>query len=202
MKEKLLTSGQVAEICQVSVPTVLNWIHSDFLPSYKTAGGHNRISPFGLLRFLSNRKMYIPDELYGISGVEPGTFSETNAVEKPIAVVADDDRTVRMLMRDVLESVNYIVIEAEDGLQACLQVGLQRPQLLILDILMPQMDGVQVVQAIRQQAELARTRIIVITGALDTEISKKLHDLGVNQILEKPISITEFVRLAGIRNIT
>lgn len=198
MQEKLLTSGQVAEICQVSVPTVLNWINSGFLPSYKTAGGHNRISPLGLLRFLSQRNMFIPDDLYELAGVQPEQFEAEGQHEKPVAIVADDDATIRSLIRDVLDSVNYMVVEVKDGLEACLQMGLLRPDLLILDLLMPEMDGLQVVQTIRRQEELNRTRIIVISGALTEEMRNELKEAGIEHVLQKPVPITEFIRLAGL----
>jgi len=198
MQEKLLTSGQVAEICQVSVPTVLNWINSSFLPSYKTAGGHNRISPLGLLRFLSERNMFIPDDLYEMANVEPGSIRSGDSGRKPVAIVADDDAVVRSLIREVLDSVNYMVVEVQDGLEACLQLGLLRPELLILDLLMPQMDGLQVVQTIRKQPELQDTRVIVISGNLTDEARSELESAGIEHILQKPVPITEFIRLAGL----
>jgi CheY-like chemotaxis protein len=198
MQEKLLTSGQVAEICQVSVPTVLNWINSSFLPSYKTAGGHNRISPLGLLRFLSERNMFIADELYEIAGVDPDSVQANGRPQKPVAIVADDDPTIRSLIRDVLDSVDYMVVEVQDGLEACLQMGLLRPDLLILDLLMPQMDGLQVLHTIRRQPELEKTRIIVISGNLTDEAREELEELGIEHVLQKPVPITEFIRLAGL----
>jgi excisionase family DNA binding protein len=198
MQEKLLTSGQVAEICQVSVPTVLNWINSGFLPSYKTAGGHNRISPLGLLRFLTERSMFIPEDLYEMAGVDRGTYQSGNHRHKPVAIIADDDAIVRSLIREVLDSVNYVVVEVNDGLEACLQMGLLRPELLILDLFMPQMDGLQVVQTIRKQPELQTTRIIVISGHLDEDTRRELESAGIEHILEKPVPITEFIRLAGL----
>ncbi len=198
MQEKLLTSGQVAEICQVSVPTVLNWINSSFLPSYKTAGGHNRISPLGLLRFLSERNMFIPDDLYEMANVEPGSIRSGESGRKPVAIVADDDAVVRSLIREVLDSVHYMVVEVKDGLEACLQLGLLRPELLILDLLMPQMDGLQVIQTIRKQPELQDTRVIVISGNLTDEARRELEAAGIEHILQKPVPITEFIRLAGL----
>lgn len=200
MKEKLLTSGQVAEICQVSVPTVLNWINTDLLPSYKTAGGHNRISPLGLLRFLSQRNMFVPNELFNLAGVNPEAFTSSDNSTKPVAIVADDDPSVRSLIKDVLETVNYVVVEVKDGLEACLQLGMLRPDLLILDILMPEMDGLQVIQTIKKQQELEKTRIIIISGALDDDLIGKLRSHNIEHILQKPVPITEFIRLAGITN--
>ncbi|MHC4870921.1 MAG: response regulator [Planctomycetota bacterium] len=198
MKEKLLTSGHVAEICQVSVPTVLNWIKTDLLPSYKTAGGHNRISPLGLLRFLSQRNMFVPQELYNIAGVNADAFSSADDSTKPVAIVADDDESVRSLIRDVLETVNYIVVEVKDGLEACLQMGLLRPDLLILDILMPEMDGLQVINTIKKQKEFDTTNIIIVSGALDDQLISELKENNIKHIMQKPVPITEFIRIAGL----
>ncbi len=198
MQEKLLTSGQAAEICQVSVPTVLNWINSGFLPSYKTAGRHNRISPLGLLRFLSGRDMFIPEQLYKLAGVEASEFESKDKRNRPVAIVADDDETVRFLLKEVLDSVNYMVVEVQDGLEACLQMGLLRPELLILDLLMPRMDGLQVLQTIHKQPEIENTRVIVISGNLNDEYRRELEILGIEHVLEKPIPITEFIRIAGL----
>ncbi|MBN1257610.1 MAG: response regulator [Planctomycetes bacterium] len=196
MQEKLLTSGKVAKLCQVSVPTVLNWINSGFLPSYKTAGGHNRISPLGLLRFLTENSMFIPSELYGLSGVEPEELTSEGNQKKSVAIVADDEEVVRDLLHEVLTGINYVVVDVQDGLEACLQMGLLRPELLILDLLMPRMDGLQVIQTIRKQPELNNTRIIVVSGHITDDARRALEDAGIKHIMEKPISISEFVRIS------
>ncbi|MFH0911456.1 MAG: response regulator [Planctomycetota bacterium] len=195
-KEKLLTSGKAAKLCQVSVPSVLNWINLGLLPSFKTAGGHNRISPLSLLRFLSSRNMFIPDELYELAGITEDKFNKISGIERPVALVADDDEAICLLLRELLESIGFLVVDVQSGLESCIQMGLLRPHLLMLDILMPGMNGIQVLQTIRQQPELQKTKIVVISGALDEGLYQELQQIGVKHILQKPLPVSEILRLA------
>jgi len=142
--------------------------------------------------------MFVPEDLYQIVGVKPEEFNMKDSKQKPVAIVADDDQTLRSLLRDVLEGGDYMVVEVEDGLNACLQLGLLRPELLILDILMPEMDGLQVLQTIIKQPDLQSTKIIVVSGVIDDALRKQLQDLGVEHIMQKPVRIMEFVRVADI----
>ena len=68
----------------------------------------------------------------------------------------DDDPIVRSLMRDALEDEGFSVVEAEDGVEACRVCEERLPVLLVVDVVMPQMDGVQTLRAIRELDAAAR----------------------------------------------
>lgn len=107
-------------------------------------------------------------------------------------VVADDEPVVRQVIKQVLQSEGYEVIEAENGKEAVERVIDEKPHLLILDVRMPVMDGMQACHLIRQLEEPMRSVPIVILTAVDTTLGRRISsELGAELYLTKPISPRE-----------
>ncbi len=108
----------------------------------------------------------------------------------PLALIADDDGTVRTIMREVLEQAGFRVEEAADGQTALDQFEQLSPDVVLLDVEMPQMDGYTVCKRIRAQESLRATPIFVITGRDDPQSIQHAYEIGATDFLSKPISWT------------
>ncbi|HID07105.1 MAG TPA: response regulator [Armatimonadetes bacterium] len=104
-------------------------------------------------------------------------------------IIADDEPVVREVVKQVLQAEGYEVIEAENGQEAVEQVGKLNPDLVILDVRMPVLDGMQACRLIRQMDEPVRNVPIIILTAVDTSLGRRLGaEWGADLYLVKPIS--------------
>ena len=109
---------------------------------------------------------------------------------KYIILVADDEAEIRSLLKLYLENEGYEVFEAEDGAQAIVLIGEKKPDLCILDIMMPEVDGYQVLKKIREDSNIP----VMILSAKDADSEKILGlNLGADDYLAKPFNPLEAV---------
>ncbi len=112
--------------------------------------------------------------------------------KKAKILVVDDDKMIRDLLRTCLRALpEYEIVEADDGLEGSLLIGTERPELLILDIFMPGMDGLELYQVIRRNPELANMKVLFMTGYSDDRRLEEIARLGGAEILYKPLDIKE-----------
>src|SRR5689334_15452776 len=93
---------------------------------------------------------------------------DSQAISRPVVLVVDDEPITRLLAGEALEGVGLVVVEAEDGIRAVEAYRHVRPALVLLDLLMPHMDGVSACAELRRLPEEERTPILIMTG-LDDE---------------------------------
>ena len=110
--------------------------------------------------------------------------------EYPLVLVVDDDDTVRLLMRAALEKAQFRVIEAENGAIAIRMFGHFRPDIVLLDIFMPGMDGFSVLSELRRSAGGEVIPILIVTGLDDIASIIKAFDMGATDFITKPINWT------------
>ncbi|MTV41713.1 putative bifunctional diguanylate cyclase/phosphodiesterase [Duganella radicis] len=103
-------------------------------------------------------------------------------------LVADDDPTMRLLMLEMLAQVGLDGIEAEDGLQAVASFQSATPDLVLLDVDMPGMDGFSVCRAIRKLETTASVPIIMVTGGDELESVTRAYEAGATDFVSKPIN--------------
>lgn len=103
-------------------------------------------------------------------------------------LVAEDDKIIRRLARHILERAGFEVDEAADGLEALAQIEKKKPDLLLLDIMMPHMNGYDVCTTLREQEETADLPIVIITAKTEKHAIQKGIDAGANRYLTKPLS--------------
>lgn len=109
--------------------------------------------------------------------------------KKSTIVVADDDADLRSLIRFSLEAANYRVIEAADGFECLHQIIFQRPEALVMDVVMPEMDGVELVQRLRRNAQFRSLPIVAISGyGVDDPRIQELVKGGEVVMLSKPFT--------------
>ena len=179
--EKVYTPLEVARLISVHVKSVSNWIRQGILQSYRTPGGHNRIPRGALVRFLNVQKMPLPEALMGGS-------------RRRILVVDDDPivgEVVSSALRDRREE--YEVTAVHNGIEALLEIGRRAPDLVILDIFMPELNGFAVCRQIKGNPERSHLRILSLSGKLEPGVREKILACGADGFLLKPIEVDELL---------
>lgn len=177
--EDTLTVYKASQLCKVSSKSIINWIEAGHIKAYKTVGGHRRIKRDDLETFMKRQGIPIPDE-------EPANE------RKRILVVDDDPIIVETIVQALEEDVfDYEVISAADGFEAGLQVNHFRPDLLILDIMMPDIKGNEVCRKIKSNPETRNTKIIVLSAYLDDDKFKEMKDHGADMCFSKPLPLPQ-----------
>jgi diguanylate cyclase (GGDEF)-like protein/PAS domain S-box-containing protein len=108
--------------------------------------------------------------------------------KQPLILLADDDDSNRMLLREALEASEFAVMEARNGAEAVAAFDQGRPQLVVLDVMMPEMDGYRACAAIRRLPGGGVTPIVMLTGLDDVESVNKAYEAGATDFAIKPIN--------------
>jgi CheY-like chemotaxis protein len=117
----------------------------------------------------------------------PGT-SATNAPSwRGRVLIADDEYRIRLALRTCLEAEGYEVREARDGREAVDAVASGAPDVLLLDLAMPVLDGLSALRELAASGNSARPRVIVLTAYGSVSAAEMAHELGVIAFLEKPV---------------
>jgi CheY-like chemotaxis protein len=103
-------------------------------------------------------------------------------------LIVDDDPVMRSLLRDTLEDDAYLVIEAADGCEAFRMCADEVPSLLIVDAVMPRMDGFELCRALRGRADSRHVPILMATGLEDHHSIARAYDAGATDFIVKPIN--------------
>ncbi len=110
--------------------------------------------------------------------------------KKPRVLVVDDEKFARQVLRDALEQGGYEVIEAQDGMQALEIVRQSLPDLVLLDVYMPNMDGITTCSRLRERAESRNLPVLMVTASDDTKIISRAYAAGATDFITKPINWT------------
>ena len=108
----------------------------------------------------------------------------------PRVLIVDDDLLVRTITAEALKAAGFDIDEAQDGPGGLAQAEVCRPDLVLLDVMMPGMDGYEVCQALRNHPVLARVPVIMLTGLDDTASIERAYDCGATDFIAKPINAT------------
>ena len=112
---------------------------------------------------------------------------------RPVVLVADDDEDILSLLGLRLERAGYEVITARDGIEALEAVEERVPDIAVIDVMMPRMDGHELVRRLRARPETATVPIIVLTAAVQTRIAEESADAGADAQVRKPFSPRDLV---------
>jgi excisionase family DNA binding protein len=181
MNERLLTTSEVAQYCQVTNDGVVKWIKAKKLKAYSTPGGHYRIRKSDFKDFLGR---------YGMP-VDPNFFAEE---KKRILVVDDESTIVEVISQALGDAQTFQVSSASDGYEAGLKIGTFRPDLIILDIMMPHMDGIEVCKRIKANPDTEAIKVVAITGHPEQGNIDRAYRSGADLCLMKPVQIEHLRR--------
>jgi excisionase family DNA binding protein len=178
MNNKILTTFQAAEFCSMSFMTIKRWIHSGKLPAFKTPGGHHRILGKDLIAFMQENNIPLSQD--------------APPIRKKILIV-DDEEPIRNAIKHYLADQNFEVATAEDGFEAGITVTQFKPDLIILDLMMPKMDGFKVLERIKHNPVMQHIRLLVLTGFGTDENILMAYNCGANSVLTKPIEMKKLL---------
>ncbi|WP_417580585.1 response regulator [Nitrincola sp.] len=193
MKEDVCTSRKAAELLGVTPRTIQLWADAGILDSWKTPGGHRRFSLQTVEQLssdiLSGQHQQANDGLNGTRAKATSKPSTTLSVEPVRVLVVDDDKTLLRLYELTLASwgLPVNVVLANDGYQGLIEVGRFNPELLILDLQMPNIDGFAVIEALQQQKLLDQMCLMVISGLESEEINQRMSLPESCTLIQKPI---------------
>jgi excisionase family DNA binding protein len=181
----IFTTHEVSHLLHVNPRSVINWIEQSLLSSYRTPGGHRRIRRDDLLAFLRKHQIPTPESLL------EEKFS--------VLIVDDEEEIVNIIETFLQRQGGYEIASASDGISALIEVGRVKPDLLILDIMIPGVDGIEVCRRIKSTTK-NKTAIIAVSG--NNEKEQKVLQAGADAFLAKPIDLntlhTEAKRLLRI----
>ena len=105
---------------------------------------------------------------------------------KHTILIVDDSRTVRAMVQQALEAQDYDVVQAENGVEALKKLAQGTPHLLLTDVNMPEMGGIELIRRVRAQACFSTLPILVLTTEFSAEMKQAGRDAGANGWLVKP----------------
>ncbi len=179
MNKSSLTTGEVAKYCGVNHRTVLRWIKLGFIEAFQLPGrGDNRVPVHECIRFLQSHDIPIPEEL--------ARFNEPRR-----ALVVEDDEDMAGYERRLLEKSGFTTQIATDGFQAGTILGTFTPDLLILDLKIPRLNGYQVLKFVRNSPTLAKIKILIVSSSPPEDLNTAIEN-GANAALRKPFTPAEF----------
>lgn len=178
-----LKPSEAAELLRVEPGTVRSWAQSGRLRSTTTPGGHRRFAYRDLVKFAAE---------HGISLALPAEGGLR-------VLVVDDDDQVRTLTARTLRSVDGTEVElAEDGFTAGRLLASFRPHVIVLDIFMPGINGLELCRTLKADPATADIRVIAMTGASDSEAARLIVECGAEQCLAKPVSREALLQAVGL----
>ena len=119
----------------------------------------------------------------------------TVAQEAPLVLVVDDSDDIREMVRFILDTSGYRVAVAENGLEAVQMAQTESPNLILMDLSMPVLDGFGAARGIRGMTEMADVPIIAVSAHNTRDHRAKAFDVGFNDFLTKPIDFIHLVQL-------
>lgn len=108
-----------------------------------------------------------------------------------VVLVADDDEDILLLVTTRLRRDGFEVVAARNGIEAVALVSEHRPRVAVLDVGMPGLDGVEVLEAIRSDEALAHTRVLLLTAKAQESDVRRGYDSGADDYVKKPFSPAE-----------
>lgn len=175
MQDTSLGIADIARLCRVSPETVQRWIEKEGLPYSPTLTDGPRVEPAVLDEFLKAHQIWSPGGLSGQKAMR--------------VLVVDDAPDVRHVMMRLVQRrfPQAVVYEATDGFEAGQKVMSLHPELVILDIHIPGLDGLKVCRSLRSYSMLKGTVVVAITGDKTPGVKEEILRAGANEVLLKPV---------------
>jgi len=173
----VFTTGEAAKICKVSQQTIIRCFDSGQLKGFRVPGSRFRRIP--------------REQLY--------TFMRDNGIptdaldsgRRKILVVDDDQDLVELICDSLERDGRFDIRSVNNGFQAGMQIKEFRPDVIVLDVMLPDINGKEVCQLVRAQKTMDDVRIICISGMVEKEKIQELHDAGANEFMQKPFDVDD-----------
>jgi excisionase family DNA binding protein len=173
-----LTLGQAAKYLGVAQSTMRKWSDLGRVSAFYTPGGHRRYRRSDLDQFLDR------------SGPTSTTSSSTRG---PLVLIVDDDERLREYVRVNLEAEGYVVREAGSAEEALSALGQESPDLILLDVMMPQVDGWETLRRIQEHTGVGAIPVIMFSGQVDEGSAGDAESRGVQGFIGKPFDPSSLI---------
>jgi len=179
----VFTTGEAADICKVSQQTIIRCFDSGRLKGFRVPGSRfRRIPRDALIAFMKD------------NGIPPDSLDNG----KTKVLVVDDDPEIVELFVDVLErDGRFEVRTANTGYEAGIQTREFMPDLVILDYMLPDINGNVVCQTIKSKPEFEHTKIIIVSGVVNQDEINDLLKAGADEFVKKPFNIEKIIDRIG-----
>ncbi len=175
----VFTTGEAAKICKVSQQTIIRCFDSGQLKGFRVPGSRFRRIPRELL-YTFMRENGIPTD-----ALDSG--------KRKILVVDDDEDLVELIVDALERDRRFDIRSVNNGFQAGMLIKEFRPDLIVLDVMLPDINGKEVCTLVRSQQAMDDVRIICISGMVEADKVQELRDAGANDFMQKPFDIDTLV---------
>ncbi|MFC1734700.1 response regulator [Candidatus Hydrogenedentota bacterium] len=196
----VLSTSDVAKFCHCSSDTVKRWIENGKLKAFRVSdSGHWRILPERLQDFMSEHG--IPGEIPGVK--EEGAVDGVEDLSGNRVLLVDDDESLITVLEEALKrDGRFNIDKAGSGFQAGIKVSQFKPNLIVLDLLLGDVDGREVCTHVKADDANKETKILGISGYVDLDDKGELEQAGFDDFMHKPFSMSAFVhRVCSLMNL-
>ena len=175
----VFTTGEAAKICKVSQQTIIRCFDSGQLKGFRVPGSRFRRIPRDVLY------KFMKDNGIPTDALESG---------KRKALVVDDDEELVEVIRDVLEADGRFEVRvANNGFDAGMMVKEYHPDIIVLDVMLPDINGKEVCQRVRGDSNLDDVKIICISGMVEADKIADLKKSGADDFMQKPFEVESLI---------
>jgi excisionase family DNA binding protein len=180
--EQLYTTHDISRLLQVDPSTVSKWIDRGILVAFRTPGGHRRVRSGDLRTFLIAHEMPVPEEL-GSATVK--------------LLVVDDEKPVLDAIKRAFKpfATQVELTTTSSGVEALLTVSELKPHGMLIDLNMPEVDGLEVCRRIRARKPLESVKLITMTGRHTQDLIDQSLKAGAVACLGKPVDPQQVLEL-------
>jgi excisionase family DNA binding protein len=171
----VFTTGEAAKICKVSQQTIIRCFDSGQLKGFRVPGSRFRRIP--------------RDQLYAFMRDNGIPTDALDSGKRKILVVDDDEDLVELIVDQLERDGRFEVRSVNNGFGAGMQIKEFRPDLVVLDVMLPDINGIEVCRLVRSDKTMDDVRIICISGMVEEDKIQQLRDAGANDFLKKPFDV-------------
>jgi excisionase family DNA binding protein len=175
----VFTTGEAAKVCKVSQQTIIRCFDSGQLKGFRVPGSRFRRIPREQL-FAFMRENGIPTD-----ALESG--------KRKVLIVDDDEELVELISDVLARDGRFEVRSANNGFDAGMVVREYRPDLIVLDIMLPDINGKEVCIRVRNDKSMSDVRIICISGMVEEDKVGELREAGADDFMHKPFEVEKLI---------
>lgn len=176
-EERAYTTFEAAKICHVTHHSIKNWIKQGLIKASRTPGGHYRILESDLDAFREQFDMFPRDK---------------GNAKKRIMIV-DDDPDALAMMEKMLTDEGFELIKVSNPTEVGLKAAQLSPDLILLDFLMPEINGFEICKALRQNELTRTTPIMAVTCLTKEQEIERIFECGADEYLAKPFKVDQLI---------
>jgi len=184
--DQLLTSTEVGNLLQVNPSSVKKWVNEGHIVAFRTPGGHRRIRAADLVHFLDQHKIPVPKPLQ-------------EAGRRRLLVVDDDSAQLKAIGRALKRYAERVDLHLIDnGIDALIRIGATRPHLVVMDVYMPGLDGIEVCRRLKANPETQEVMVVLASARMTGELEAEARAAGARRGLRKPIDVAAILDELGV----